>query len=100
MKAAWNGQVVAESDAESVIEIEENCYFPPDSIREDFFEESNQTSVCPWKGTAHYKTLVVDGKRNEAAAWYYPDPKQGASDRVGRQFRDYISFWNGVDITS
>jgi len=100
MKATWNGQVIAEVDGADVISIEGNCYFPPDSLVDEYFEESDQTSVCPWKGEAHYQTVAVNGERNEAAAWHYPDPKPEAAKRVGQEFRNYVAFWNGVDVTS
>ena len=76
-KASWNGVIVAESD-ETVV-VDGNHYFPPDSVRPEFFKESATTSVCGWKGTARYHTLEADGKRNEDAAWYYPDPKPDAA---------------------
>jgi len=100
MKAVWNGAVIAEADASDTIEIEGNSYFPPDSLVDEHFEDSDQTSICPWKGEASYRTVIVDGERNEAAAWHYSEPKSGSVERVGRDFRDYVAFWNGVEVTS
>jgi uncharacterized protein (DUF427 family) len=92
-KAVWNGVVVAESDqTESV---EGNHYFPPSSIKREYFKESNTTSVCPWKGTASYYTVEAGGKTNQDAAWYYPSPKPEA-----KQITGFIAFWNGVEIQS
>jgi len=91
MKAIWNDTVVAESDATVVVE--GNHYFPPDSIRREYFESSATTSVCPWKGTASYYTLEVNGKRNPDAAWYYPDPKPAAGE-----IKDRVAFWRGVRV--
>jgi uncharacterized protein (DUF427 family) len=96
MKALWNGAVIAESDA--TIVIEGNQYFPPDSVKKEYLEQSDYTTVCVWKGIAHYYTVVVDGKRNENAAWYYPEPKEGSVEKVGTDFKDYIAFWNGVTV--
>ena len=92
MKATWNGQVVAESDDTKVVD--GNHYFPPEALRREFFEDSSETSVCGWKGTASYYDLVVDGERNAAAAWYYPTPKPEAEAIRGR-----IAFWKGVEVT-
>ncbi len=90
-KAVWQGQVVAESDDFEVVE--GNVYFPPDTIAEELFEPSEHRSVCPWKGTASYRHLVVDGKRNENAAWFYPETKEAAANIKG-----YVAFWKGVKV--
>jgi uncharacterized protein (DUF427 family) len=91
VKAIWNDTVIAESD--DTIVIEGNHYFPDFSLREDFFKPSETTSVCGWKGTANYHSIVVDGKENRDAAWYYPDPKPAAAEIRGR-----IAFWKGVQV--
>lgn len=91
MKAIWNDTVLAESGDTEVVE--GNHYFPPESIDKDFFEASDHTSVCPWKGTASYFSLVVNGERNENAAWTYPNPKDAASE-----IKDHVAFWNGVEV--
>lgn len=91
MKAIWNGQVVAESDATVVVE--GNHYFPPEALDTRFFEDSDRHTVCPWKGTASYKDVVVDGKRSEGGAWYYPDTKPAAGN-----IRGYFAFWRGVKV--
>lgn len=90
-KAIWNGQVVAESDQTEVVE--GNHYFPPESIKCEFFKESDTTSVCGWKGTANYYNLVVDGEENKDAAWYYPETKPEANNIKG-----YLAFWKGVEV--
>jgi uncharacterized protein (DUF427 family) len=91
MKAIWNGAVLAESD--NTVVVEGNHYFPPDSIRREHFRDSDHHTVCGWKGTASYYTLVVDGKTNDNAAWYYPAPKDAAKNIIG-----HIAFWKGVQI--
>ena len=93
VKAIWNGQVIAESDA--TIVVEGNHYFPASSVRSEVLENSSTTTVCPWKGTAHYYTLVVDGAKNPDAAWYYPEPKSAAEEIRGR-----VAFWKGVKVGS
>jgi len=92
MKAVWKGVVLAESDEVKVLEA--NQYFPADSLRGEYFAESDTRTVCPWKGTAHYYHVVVGGERNEDAAWYYPDPKPAAEN-----IRGYVVFWRGVVVT-
>lgn len=91
MKAIWNNAIVAESD--DTVVVEGNHYFPPDSVDESLLVESNHTSYCPWKGTANYYSLVVNGETNPDAAWYYASPKDAASEIAGR-----IAFWRGVDV--
>ena len=91
MKAQWNGAVIAESD-ETVV-VEGNHYFPADAVHSENLKPSSTTTVCPWKGTAHYYTVVVDGKENVDAAWYYPTPKDAAA-----QIKDRIAFWRGVEV--
>ena len=93
MKATWNGQVVAESD--DVVSVEGNSYFPAAAVRADALRPSSHTSQCPWKGTAHYHSLVVDGAVNENAAWFYPDPQPAAT-----AIRDRVAFWKGVTVSA
>jgi uncharacterized protein (DUF427 family) len=91
VKATWNGATLAESD--DTVVVENNHYFPPQSIREEYFADSDTHTTCPWKGEASYKTIEVDGQRNEDAAWYYPSPKDAASN-----IKDYFAFWRGVSV--
>lgn len=93
MKAIWNGKVLAES--QETINIEGNAYFPHDSIYTDYFTESKLHTTCPWKGLASYYTIVVDGERNENAAWFYPNPKDAATE-----IKNYIAFWHGVEVVN
>ena len=90
-RAIWNGEVVADSDVYE--ELEGNVYFPPGSIHQRFFVNSDKTTVCPWKGTASYYTLVVDGRENRDAAWYYPETKPEAA-----KIKGHVAFWKGVEI--
>jgi uncharacterized protein (DUF427 family) len=90
-KAVWNGAVLAESNRTVVVE--GNQYFPRDSVRAEFFQPSDTHTVCPWKGTASYHHVEVNGERNPDAAWYYPDPKPAAA-----QIKDYVAFWKGVRV--
>ena len=91
-KAVWNGVTIAESD-DTVI-VEGNHYFPRASVDAALLKDSATTSNCPWKGTAHYHTLVAGGAENRDAAWYYPDPKPAAAE-----VKDRIAFWKGVTVS-
>ena len=91
-QARWNDSVIAES-AETKI-VEGNHYFPPESVDNDALEESDHHTHCGWKGQASYYHINVGGKRNENAAWYYPDPKPEAAAIKG-----YVAFWKGVEVS-
>ena len=91
-KAIWNGQIIAESDSTEIIE--GNHYFPADSIKQEFFTESDTRSICPWKGDASYYNIVVDGKTISDAGWYYPNPKPDAAN-----IKNYVAFWKDVEVT-
>lgn len=93
VRATWNGQVIAESD--DTVVVEGNHYFPRDAVRDDVLVDSDTTSVCPWKGTASYYSVVVDGQQNTDAAWYYPTPKDAAAEITGR-----VAFWKGVHVSA
>lgn len=90
-KAMWHGVVLAESDKTEVVE--GNHYFPPHTINREYFRENPMHTTCPWKGVASYYDVVVDGKVNAGAAWYYPETKPAASNIKG-----YVAFWRGVVV--
>ncbi len=92
MKAIWNNQVIAESN-ETVV-VENNHYFPEESIRKEYFKNSETHTTCPWKGVASYYHLEVDGKENRDAAWYYPEVSE-----LARAIKGRVAFWKGVEIT-
>ncbi|MEO3402568.1 DUF427 domain-containing protein [Mucilaginibacter sp. CAU 1740] len=92
MKAIWNNQVIAESN--DTIVVENNHYFPKESVKAEYLKETDIHTTCPWKGKASYYTLEVDGKENQDAAWYYPEPKEAATN-----ITNYVAFWKGVKIT-
>jgi uncharacterized protein (DUF427 family) len=91
MKAVWNGRVVAESD--DTVVVEGNHYFPLESVDPSLLRPSATTSVCPWKGTASYYTLEVEGRQNPDAVWFYAEPKDAA-----KQIRGRVAFWKGVTV--
>jgi uncharacterized protein (DUF427 family) len=90
-KAVWNGEVIAESD--DTVVVEGNHYFPEEALRKDVIRDSDHHTFCPWKGTASYYDIEVDGRRNAGAVWYYPDPKPEAEMVTGR-----VAFWRGVTV--
>jgi uncharacterized protein (DUF427 family) len=93
MKATWNGVVIADSD--DTVLVEGNHYFPESSLNRDYVTFSNHRTSCPWKGQAHYYSLLVNGELNTDAAWYYPDPKPEAENIRGR-----VAFWKGVAVAT
>jgi uncharacterized protein (DUF427 family) len=90
-KSIWNGIVLAESDHCEIVE--GNCYFPPQTIRRQYFKPSDTHTTCPWKGEASYYDIVVEGKTIQDAAWYYPSPKEAA-----KQIAGHVAFWKGVKV--
>jgi len=90
-RAVWQGQVIAESNEFEVVE--GNVYFPPGSVHDEFLEASDHQTVCPWKGTASYYHVTVEGQRNENAAWFYPQAKEAAANIQG-----HVAFWKGVTV--
>lgn len=92
MQAIWKNAVLAES-ADTVV-VEGNHYFPATSLHMAHFTPSETTSFCPWKGTAHYYDVTVNGEVNPDAAWVYPTPKEAASHIAGR-----VAFWHGVEVS-
>ena len=93
MKAVYNGTVIAESD--HTVVVEGNHYFPPDSIKREHFTPTELTTTCPWKGTASYYSLTGGGETAADAAWYYPEPKDGAAE-----IRDHVAFYPVVQVTA
>ncbi len=92
MKATWNGVVLAESD--QTVVVENNHYFPPESVHRAHLVPSSHHTTCPWKGEASYYTVEAAGQRNENAAWFYPAPKAAA-----KEIQDHVAFWKGVAVT-
>ncbi len=92
MKASWNGAVIAQSD--DIVTVEGNAYFPTAAVMPGVLQASTHTSVCPWKGTAHYHSVVVGDAVNQNAAWFYPEPKDAAKEIRGR-----VAFWKGVTVS-
>ena len=90
-KAIWNNTVIAEST--HTVMVEGNHYFPPESIKQEYFVEAQMTSRCIWKGKAAYYDIKVGKQTNRGAAWYYPQPWI-----LALNIKDHVAFWNGVKI--
>lgn len=98
MKAIWHGAVIAEAPQDKLVRIEGNWYFPPASLKREYYSDSDLRTECFWKGTSHYYDVTVDDQVNDGAAWYYPEPKEGSVEKVGKDFKNYVAFWRGVEI--
>ena len=93
MKATWNNTIIANSNQTLVIE--GNHYFPPDSIKKEYFKTAiGVHTTCPWKGEASYYDIEIDGQINKGSAWYYSEPKESA-----KEIKNYIAFWRGVKVS-
>ncbi|MBU2900239.1 DUF427 domain-containing protein [Maribacter dokdonensis] len=91
VKAIWNNTVIAESDA--TVQVEGNHYFPPSTIKKEYFKTTDTHTSCPWKGVASYYDIEVDGNINKDAAWYYPEVSE-----LAKGIKGYIAFWKGVEV--
>ncbi|HAI38930.1 MAG TPA: hypothetical protein DCM40_12815 [Maribacter sp.] len=91
VKAIWNNTVIAESD--SMVQVEGNHYFPPSTIKKEYFKTTETHTSCPWKGVASYYDIEVDGDVNKDAAWYYPEVSE-----LAKGIKGYIAFWKGVEV--
>lgn len=99
MKAIWNDQVIAEADKDDLIYIEQNWYFPPDSVKQDYLRKSPTPYTCPWKGECQYFDVGQGENWSHDNAWSYPNPLPTAFDRVHKDFSNYVAFWRDVQVT-
>ena len=91
MQAVFNGQVIASSDDTAVVE--ENHYFPLDSVRPEVLRASRMKSLCPWKGVASYYTVQAGGVTGRDAAWTYRHPSP-----MARRIKNRVAFWGPVQV--
>lgn len=92
MKAIYNNTIIAQSD--KTVEVEGNHYFPPESVKMEFFKKSGNTYTCTWKGTCDYYDVSVEGNTAKDSAWMYPEPTKPAENIKG-----YFAFWKDVKVT-
>ncbi len=98
MKAVWNGQVLAEADKEDLIYIEQNWYFPPSGIKQEFLRKSDTPYTCPWKGVCQYFDVGEGDNWSADNAWSYPELFPSAIERVHKDFSNYVAFWRDVQV--
>jgi uncharacterized protein (DUF427 family) len=91
MKAVWNDVILAESD--DVVTLGDYVYFPMDSLKKEYFDQSKSKSLCLWKGKASYFSVTVNGRTNEDCAWHYPKPSF-----LARKIKNRVAFWGDVQI--
>ena len=99
MKAIWKDQVIAEADKDDLIYIEQNWYFPPSSVKQEFLEKSPTPYTCPWKGVCQYFNVRQGDKVSQDNAWSYPEPLPSAIEKVHKDFSNYVAFWHDVQVT-
>lgn len=99
MKAVWNDQVIAQANQEDLIYIEQNWYFPPASVNQDFLQKSDTPYTCPWKGVCQYYNVGQEGNYSADNAWAYPEPNDSAVNKVKKDFSGYVAFWRDVAVT-
>lgn len=98
MKAIWNDVVIAEADKADLIYIEQNWYFPPSSIKQDYLQKSPTPYSCPWKGDCQYFNVGEGDNWSADSAFSYPEPKATAIDTVKKDFSNYVAFWRDVTV--
>lgn len=98
MKAIWNDQVIAEADKDELIYIEQNWYFPPSSVNQDYLRKSPTPYTCPWKGECQYFDVGSGDNWSADNAWSYPSPLPTAIERVHEDFANYVAFWRDVQV--
>ncbi len=99
MKAIWNDQIIAEADKGDLIYIEQNWYFPPASVKQEFLRKSDTPYTCPWKGVCQYFDVGEGDNYSADNAWSYPEPYPAAFERTKKDFTNYVAFWRDVTVT-
>lgn len=100
MRALLGTTVLAEAPESELIKIEGNWYFPPSSLKREFFVETDTQYTCPWKGEAQYYGIKDGDEVLPDQAWSYPNPYPTAFDRVGKDFAGYVAFWKQVEVVA
>ncbi|KIK59394.1 hypothetical protein GYMLUDRAFT_262137 [Collybiopsis luxurians FD-317 M1] len=92
-KATLNGVVLAESDNTQIIE--GNHYFPPDSVKKEYFKDSDSAYTCSWKGPCTFYNATVAGKNIKDVAWSYDEV---ITDRA-KPIEKWVAFYkNKVEV--
>lgn len=93
IRVVFNGKTIAESSrAYRVLETSHPpvYYIPLEDVKTQYLERGPHHTFCEFKGEARYYTLVVGDRREENAAWYYPNPSPKY-----REIRNYVAFYPG-----
>lgn len=98
MKAIWKDKIVAEADKDDLIYIEQNWYFPPDSVKKDFLRASDTPYTCPWKGECQYFDVGEGADWSKDSAFAYPVPLPSAIETVHKDFSGFVAFWRDVSV--
>ena len=91
MKAVWNNVILAEIN--DIVRVGGNLYFPMNSLKKEYFDQSKSMSLCLWKGKVNYLSITVNGKTNKYCAWFYPKPSFFA-----KKIKNRVAFWKEVRI--
>lgn len=86
IRVLFNGKVVA--DSARALDLKEATYpvvryIPRADADLFFFERSERTSHCPYKGDANYFSLVDGGARVDDAVWTYERPGEAVAAIAG-----------------
>lgn len=96
IRAIVAGEAIADSRRASLLQesgLMPIYYFPPGDVRTDLLERTDKHTHCPKKGDASYYSIRIGDRVVENAAWYYPEPLDGAPP-----IRDLIAFyWDRID---
>ncbi len=91
----FDGVTVAETERPYLL-FETNLpvryYIPLEDIRREYLTPSSTHSICPYKGTASYFDLAVNGSQINNAVWTYPDPIPESPKLAGK-----AAFWPEKD---
>ncbi len=96
MKAVWNGEVLAESDA--TITIGGDIFFPADAVHREYFVPSDTTETTDLGVTTRY-TIMTEGLECIDAATTYERPAPEAIQKIGTDFSNYVSFGSDVEVS-
>jgi acyl-CoA thioesterase-2 len=96
--------LVEETDHKPVL------YFAEADVNQDLFQPSEHHTVCPFKGEASYRSLVVGDTVEDNVLWFYPEPFSEVAgieghvafyaDRVRIEFDDLFPAGDGAPDVS
>lgn len=87
-----DGEKVADSRRPTILfetSLPPRYYLPMTDVRMDLLEPTDASTQCPYKGTASYWSLTVDGNRHDNLFWTYRSPIPESQKIAG-----LVSFYN------